>query len=354
MTIRVLLLATAAGLGLSACGLGDTRLPERVEEPGAAQPVATTDLTLLAAAEGNFNDGPPDALPGQCYAQATRPARFETRFTQVVDQEATERFEVIPATYRTETVPVVVEEAYTRVEVIPAVYDTVTETVVVEPAREETVTVPAEFREVIEQVPSRPAYRAWEPSGRIVPTGSNFNGGRVIGNRTLAGGSTETLVEYPATFETVRRQELVRAESTRVVTIPAVTREVTRRVVVEPARTVEVVVPAVTRDVERRVVDRPEQIERIEVPATFRTVEEPVQVQPADQVWVNVLCDTAYTRVLVRDVQRALRTRGFYNGGIDGVVGPQTRSAIRAYQLELGYDTPALTMEALQDLGITS
>ena len=39
---------------------------------------------------------------------------------------------------------------------------------------------------------------------------------------------------------------------------------------------------------------------------------------------------------LSTDIQRALRSRGYYRGSIDGDIGPGTRSAIRAYQRDRG------------------
>jgi peptidoglycan hydrolase-like protein with peptidoglycan-binding domain len=38
----------------------------------------------------------------------------------------------------------------------------------------------------------------------------------------------------------------------------------------------------------------------------------------------------------VADVQLALADRGYYRGRIDGIMGPQTRSAIRAFQRNNG------------------
>ncbi|RED13178.1 peptidoglycan-binding domain-containing protein [Pontivivens insulae] len=323
-------------------------LPEPVVITEPATPVAPVPAPV------DLTAGPPNAIPGQCYAQATRPARFDTVSRQVVDRPATETISVIPPTYRTETVPVVIEEAYTRVETIPAVYETVMETVVIEPARERTITVPAEFTTVTESVPVRPSYRSWVVTGRILATGTSSQGGTVIGNRTLSDGTIEALIEFPPEFETVTREELVRPETTRIETIPAVTREVPRRIVVEPARTVEVVVPAVTRDVERTVIATAERIERTPVPATFRTVEDQVEVLPASSEWVTVLCDTAQTATVVRALQRGLAERGYYNGAVDGIIGNRTMRAVRAYQLDLGYDTPAITLIGLQNLGIVS
>jgi len=36
------------------------------------------------------------------------------------------------------------------------------------------------------------------------------------------------------------------------------------------------------------------------------------------------------------DVQRALAHRGYYGGPVDGAIGPQTRAAIRTYQVDRG------------------
>ena len=34
----------------------------------------------------------------------------------------------------------------------------------------------------------------------------------------------------------------------------------------------------------------------------------------------------------VANVQRTLKREGYYHGAIDGIIGPETRSAIRAFQ----------------------
>lgn len=354
MKISRIALLLSTSLIVMAC---NAPLPTMVADPGPAQPVspnAGADLAAISTANTAFASGPANALPGQCYTQVSRPARFETEITQVVDNPASEEFEIIPATLRRETVPVVVEEAYTRLETIPAVYETVMETVVIEPAREVTRTLPAEFRTVSDQIPTRPAYRSWVSSSRIYPTGAQALGGTVVGNRTLASGAVETLVEFPPEFETVTRREIVRPERTEVTVIPAVTREVPKRIIAQPARTVEVVVPAVTREVEREVVATAEQVIRREVPATFREVATPVQVTPAQEVWANVVCDTDFNQTFVTALQGALAQQGLYRGEVDGIMGPGTTRAIRAYQQGLGYDTPALTLEAVRALGLTS
>lgn len=306
--------------------------------------VAVTDETV----------GPPNPVPGQCYAQITEPPQFDTVQERVVDVPQTQTFEVIPATTRTESVPVVVEEAYTQLKVLPPVYQTVMETVIVEPARQRTVTVPAEFRTVVERRPVRPAFRSWRQCSRVFPVGSQALGGTFLGNRVTAGGGLECLIEFAAEFETVTREELVSPETTRVETVPAVTKQVPRRVVVQPARTEEVVVPARIETIEREVINTPERIEATTLPARFRTVDRRVEVRPERVVWSNVICDTDLTANVITSVQRSLKERGLYSGDIDGISGPGTRAAIRAYQLENGLDSSILTVESARVLGARS
>ena len=67
--------------------------------------------------------------------------------------------------------------------------------------------------------------------------------------------------------------------------------------------------------------------------------------------WVSVLCDVNATPDVVKSLQRALQTRGLYSGAIDGVIGSQTRRAIRSYQKGL---SDVLTMESARELGLAS
>lgn len=296
-------------------------------------------------------ESPPNAIPGQCYAQVQQPARYETVTEQVLDQPATKRVEVIPATYRIQKRPVVIEEAYTRVVFVPATFETVVEEVVVEPARQVTVSVPATYRTVTEEVPVRPAYRAWEACNQVLPVGTAFKGGSVLGNRVSAAGQPECLVQYPASFETVSREELVTAETTRVETREAVTQTRVVRKVLEPGRTHEVVVPAVIEMVDTQVVVTPERVQETPVPPTFRAVQRDEEIQPARQVWAPVICEVDESPELITRIQMSLAERGLYKGRIDGVNGAGTMEALNQFQLDqLDLDTPAITVDGARRL----
>ena len=57
----------------------------------------------------------------------------------------------------------------------------------------------------------------------------------------------------------------------------------------------------------------------------------------------------AVDRGLAIAIQEELRLRGYYSGGIDGLVGPQTRSAIRRFQESAGLPVTGQADQALLD-----
>ncbi|RYD84825.1 MAG: hypothetical protein EOP84_04400 [Verrucomicrobiaceae bacterium] len=62
---------------------------------------------------------------------------------------------------------------------------------------------------------------------------------------------------------------------------------------------------------------------------------------------------SSYEGSLAADVQQALKRRGYYKGGIDGDIGPASRSAIRAYQSDRGLAvTGRIDRSLLEALGI--
>jgi Putative peptidoglycan binding domain len=56
---------------------------------------------------------------------------------------------------------------------------------------------------------------------------------------------------------------------------------------------------------------------------------------------------------VIANVQAALQQQGYYQGEIDGLVGPETRGALSAYQRDHGlYETAAIDQPTLQSLGM--
>jgi hypothetical protein len=60
-----------------------------------------------------------------------------------------------------------------------------------------------------------------------------------------------------------------------------------------------------------------------------------------------------YSDPTVSDVQADLANLGYYAGAIDGVLGPDTRTALTSYQIDHGLQvTGSLTADTLQSLGV--
>ncbi|MDD5350207.1 MAG: peptidoglycan-binding domain-containing protein [Chthoniobacteraceae bacterium] len=64
-------------------------------------------------------------------------------------------------------------------------------------------------------------------------------------------------------------------------------------------------------------------------------------------------CPVPVAGDVIGNVQRALKYRGFYQGPIDGLSGPATRAAVRAYDASVGLPpTGAIDARLLNSLGI--
>lgn len=67
----------------------------------------------------------------------------------------------------------------------------------------------------------------------------------------------------------------------------------------------------------------------------------------------RVPCPETVTRTFVASLQRALQVRDYYNGPITGQPDSRTRDAVRAFQRANGFDSPVLTLETTQRLGLS-
>ena len=173
---------------------------------------------------------PAGAAVGECFARMAVPASWETATDQVTLREASE-----------------------RIEIVPAVYETITEQVLVRPESTDVIDVPPEFQRVTEEVLVQPARSEWQyVSCGPVATKRSPCGPRA---RVSANRSDERLclVEIPARYETIVRNEMVRPPSTRTVTHAAEYRTISRQVVKTPARQVAVAIPAEYGTVTRQV-----------------------------------------------------------------------------------------------------
>jgi hypothetical protein len=237
---------------------------------------------------------PPNAKPGECYARVLVPPRYKTETVRVLTREASERVETIPARYEEVEERVLIREASKRFEEVPAEYGWAEEKVVVEEA-----------------------HTVWQKGRGLIEKVDN------------ATGEIMCLVEVPASYKTVRKQ-----------------------VVVKPATVREVQIPAEYQTVKVTKMVSPPQEKRTAIPAEYETVSRTQKTSDGYMEWKRVLCETNITSDTVSKIQDALIKAGHDPGPVDGMLGPQTQSAIRSYQKSKGLAEGDLTYETIESLGV--
>lgn len=328
-----------------------------------------------------------NAKPGECYVLIVKEPVYRTEQVQKLVKEAGERIEIVPPVYKAVKVRVTSEEVQ---EVVPAVYETVTERVVVRPATTRLETVPAVFEEVEERVMAKPAsknaievpavyedvierklvreaYTTWKPGTSTSIQRIDEKTGEIfclvempaeyqeVTTRVLKTPASIRYEDVPAQYQTAKRTVLKTPETTRTVEVPAEygEREVTR--LVKPATTTTKIVPV---DYEREVMTevQPATEKRVPVPAEYAAVEQKVLVTPAAQHCTRVLCDVNATKDKMMEIQRALQTAGYYQGGpIDGEIGASTTAAVTEFQKAKGLTGDGyLTIETVRALGVSA
>ncbi|MCC5955792.1 MAG: peptidoglycan-binding protein [Natronohydrobacter sp.] len=71
-----------------------------------------------------------------------------------------------------------------------------------------------------------------------------------------------------------------------------------------------------------------------------------------EEVAFRVPCPELMSRSFMETLQRALIARGVYDGPVTGVADTQTRMAVQAFQRANGFNSPILTLETAQRLGL--
>jgi peptidoglycan hydrolase-like protein with peptidoglycan-binding domain len=127
---------------------------------------------------------------------------------------------------------------------------------------------------------------------------------------------------------------------------------VAKQVVAKPATTRKVKTPAKYTTVKIKKLIQPASEKRIAIPATYKTVTKKKKIAEGYAKWVPIVCKTSINSTMIREVQRALKAEGFYNGPIDGIWGTASRSAVRTYQKAKGLPVAGLSMATMESLGI--
>ncbi len=273
----------------------------------------------------------PNAKPGECYAKALIPAKFETHTEKVLVKEASERLEVVPAKFGTSTQKVLIKEASEKLQIIPATFKNVTDKVQVReeetlwrtslknriPVSPEILAAakaggapidtlqsgecvreyfqPAKYEQVKENYVRKEGYDKL----KIIPAKYEY-----VEEKVLIKEPYQKLVKVPATYETVTEKILIEPEKTIwkksqcngtddcgvmcLVTIPAKYKTVTKRVVKTPPTTKVVDVPAVYKTIKVRKLVSPARVEKVPVPEQIASYTRTQKVSDPVFTWAKV------------------------------------------------------------------
>ena len=143
------------------------------------------------------------------------------------------------------------------------------------------------------------------------------------------------------------------AASTREISIPAEYKTVTKQVLKNAASTREVEIAAEYKTVSKRVMTTPPTPKETVTPAEYKTVSTQSLVKKGGYAdWREVLCDSKITVSKARQVQDALRAKGYDPGVTDNVIGAKTRAALIKYQQANKLPVGSLDAETLKSLGV--
>jgi hypothetical protein len=237
---------------------------------------------------------PPNAKPGECYARVYISPRYKTISKQVMIQPATEEVKILPAKYQWAEKQVLVSEAITEFKEIPAVYKWVTEKILV-----------------------KEAHTMWKKGrGNI----------EKIDNAT---GEVMCMVHVPPTYKTVKK-----------------------RIMVSPARIEEINKPAVYKVIKYKKMIHPPQKQVVPIPAQYKTITKKVKITEGKMIWKRTMCETNIDRSLVKKIQSYLRKDRYNPGPVDGILGSQTRRALKSFQRDKGLAIGSITYQTLKFMNI--
>ncbi|WP_158534036.1 peptidoglycan-binding domain-containing protein [Hyphomonas pacifica] len=289
------------------------------------------------------------AGPQTCVAKVLVPEVTEIVTEQIPEAPEQVEVRVIPAVYETVTEQVLVRDVVVDESVAAPVREIVTERVEIMPQKTRIELFPAEYETHTEQVLISPAHVTWQVA----------EGPCDLESHELTDEETSVMrdlgicpVITPAKYRTETRRAIVREQRSETSITPAVYEDIRTEIVRVPSAEAAAEIGVLYETIVRQRLVTPLRREAVTVPAAYKTVEKQVVVQPAHVSEHEIVCDSAITREVVLHLQRALQNAG-YTVADDGILGPGTLNAMRAYQQHRKLMLGRLTRETLASLDIS-
>ncbi len=290
-----------------------------------------------------FNDLPPNAEYGKCYAKCKSPDIYETFTRKVLVEEAYVKTTPIAAVYETVDKEILVSEGGVNYKTIPASYKTITEKKLVEAEQTIVNIIPATYETRSRQV------LVSEETGKWVKKQKDPN--------CFSENPEDCLIacyeKIPAVYKTETYDVIATPEQTVEKIIPAVYTTITKEVVDAPEKVIEIPYDPVFKTITEKVMIRPATVNEEAIPAVYKEVTEKKLAEKGGYtVWTEILCANKTSASTIRKLQRALRAEGYSIGAADGLLGTRTQTSLKQFQIDNELPVGNLNMETLEALGI--
>lgn len=339
----------------------------------------------------------PVTTPPESKRLISIPAVYETVSEQIQVAPATNTYTVTPAEFETLQEEYELEPAYTKIEVREPKYELVTERVEIKPpsltwVRKKgdpnclgadpddcfvwcLVEEPAEYQEITKRINKGCDGSGIPDAGCIITLEIPAKMASMEVRRLKKPAEIRT-EKTEARYQTVYKKIIRDEPSVREEILPPAEPSLQYEVIEKPASVREEVIPGEYLTVRKIVLRENGSYREEKAPAEYRgyvqkilkgVQEERTEIIPAEFItvakrrlvrpggfteWREVLCAETITGYTVRQIQEALKARGYDPGPIDNEMGAKTKEALRQFQQENGLPVGNLDFETLSALGL--
>lgn len=236
----------------------------------------------------DFGQVPYNVQPGECYVRVYIPPKYQDITEQILVAERSEKLEIVDPIYKEVEEKILIKEASVKI-----------------------VEIPAEYKTEEVKVLVKDAQTIWKLS------------------KDASGAETLCRVEEPAEYVTLEK-----------------------KIMVKPPEAKEEVIPAEYQTVKVSRAVQHGSYKVVIIPEEYKTITKKVKISEGFVDWRRVLCGDGATEAKIKEVQNALKNKGYNPGAIDGKLSAETLAAIEKYQTDNNLPIGGLTYETVESLGV--
>ncbi|MBP7552477.1 MAG: VCBS repeat-containing protein [Spirochaetes bacterium] len=236
----------------------------------------------------DFGQVPYNVQPGECYVRVYIPPKYQDITEQILVAERSEKLEIVDPIYKEVEEKILIKEASVKI-----------------------VEIPAEYKTEEVKVLVKDAQTIWKLS------------------KDASGAETLCRVEEPAEYVTLEK-----------------------KIMVKPPEAKEEVIPAEYQTVKVSRAVQHGSYKVVIIPEEYKTITKKVKISEGFVDWRRVLCGTNLNEAKIKEIQNALKNKGYNPGVIDGKLSAETLAAIEKYQTDNNLPIGGLTYETVESLGV--